>query len=307
MLNITLKQMRYIEAAGRLGSIANAATELNISQSSISAAIDALEADVQYDIFVRTPAKGIRPTPTGRETLQTMREFLDQFRHFETEIRSVGNEISGAIRIACFVTAVGSFLPPILKNFSKIYPNTKIELLEETMEGVVDLLDEGAADMAFTYEDLADKGYKFESLIDVPPYALVPANDPLGSQKNVSLKELASLPMVLFDLPRTSGYYAGFHKRAGIDINISHTTASVEMVRTLVANGFGFSILNALSAEYLEGTSLYKAIPIRNKLETRNFGILQQSGVHQPRIVRAFTKLCNELKKQGVFETMTVR
>ena len=50
MLNFTLKQLRYVAAAGREGSIANVATSLNISQSSITAAIDALEAgsDIIY-------------------------------------------------------------------------------------------------------------------------------------------------------------------------------------------------------------------------------------------------------------------
>ena len=52
MLNFTLKQLRYVEATGRLGSIARAATDLNISQSSITAAIDTLEMQIGYDLFI---------------------------------------------------------------------------------------------------------------------------------------------------------------------------------------------------------------------------------------------------------------
>lgn len=306
MLNITLKQMVYIEAAGRLGSIANAATELNISQSSISAAINALEDDLQYDIFVRVPAKGIQPTPAGRNALQTMREFLDQLRHFETEIRSIGGEASGVIRIACFVTAVGSFLPPILRKFSLAYPKFTIELIEENMEGVVTLLNDGKADMVFTYKEMAEATHIFEPLIDVPPYALVSRNDELARQEDVSLAELATRPMVLFDLPRTTGYYSRFLTDAGFDIRIAHTTESVEMVRTLVANGFGFSILNALSPEYIDGRSLYKALPIRDKLTPRVFGILRRAGVRQPAVIRAFIDLCGQLKAERMFESMIV-
>lgn len=57
-MRFTLKQLRHIGAAGRLGSIANAATKLSISQSSIAAAIDGLEDKLGFDIFLRTPAKG---------------------------------------------------------------------------------------------------------------------------------------------------------------------------------------------------------------------------------------------------------
>ena len=87
MLNFTLKQLRYVEATGRLGSIARAATDLNISQSSIAAAIDALEMQIGYDLFIRTPAKGVRITPEGGETLQSIRRFIDQSNHFATEIQ----------------------------------------------------------------------------------------------------------------------------------------------------------------------------------------------------------------------------
>ena len=306
MFNVTLKQMRYIEAAGRLGSIANAAKELRISQSSISAAIDVLEDHLSYDLFIRTPAKGIQATPSGRDAIRTISEFLDQWRHFETELISIGGEASGTIRIACFVTAVGSFFPPILRQFQRSNPSIEIKLLEENMEGVVDLLDAGHADMAFTYSDLVSSTHSFDPLVEVPPYALVARTSPLAQQSDVSLAELAEYPMVLFDLPRTKGYYHRFLTDANHDVRISHRTESVEMVRTLVANGFGFSILNARPPEYLAGKSSYCVLPIREKLKSRQFGILRHAGQRQPLVVRKFVELCNQLNEKSAFEEMIV-
>lgn len=307
MLNITIKQMRYIAAAGRLGSIANAATELNISQSSISSAIDALEEELSYHLFVRTPAKGIKPTSSGNAVLVALEKFLTRLDHLESELRSIGGEEVGSLRIGCFVTAVGSFLPPILRQFTTSFPGVEIVLMEESMEGVVDLLNSGRVDMAFTYHDLVSPAHEFLPLLDVPPYALLPRNDPLAAKDSVSLKELSKLPMVLFDLPRTSGYYARFLTDAGHPVHIAHRTASVEMVRTLVSNGFGFSILNARSPEYSDDLSSYKALPIREKLQTRVFGILQPASVSQPKVVQAFVKLCSQLKADRVFDSMIVR
>ncbi|MGH6778327.1 MAG: helix-turn-helix domain-containing protein, partial [Bradyrhizobium sp.] len=65
MFGFTLKQLRYIEAAARTGSIANAANELNISQSAVTAAIDKFEEALGYELFLRVPAKGIKTTPSG--------------------------------------------------------------------------------------------------------------------------------------------------------------------------------------------------------------------------------------------------
>ena len=64
-MHFTLKQLRYVDAALRTGSIVQAAREMNISQSSIAAAIDASEALMGVPLFHRMPAKGIVPTDEG--------------------------------------------------------------------------------------------------------------------------------------------------------------------------------------------------------------------------------------------------
>ena len=307
MLNITLKQMQYVEAAGRLGSIAKAAKEIGISESSISAAIDSLEQQLEFDMFVRTPAKGIQPTPAGLSAMQIIHDFMEQQKHFETELTSVGGSEGGKLRIACFVTAAGSFVAPILSEFKAMHPKVQFEFLEGNMEEVVVLLEEGKADVALTYSDVVGPGHIFEPLVATPPFALVAESCPLARQDDVSLAELSKMPMVILDLPLTKGYYSRLVTNAGYDVTVSHRTESVEMVRTLVANGFGFSILNAKPSEYIEGHSQYRPVPIRDTLPIRQFGILCQSGIRHPRIVRRFVEICGELRSKGAFERMVVQ
>jgi len=112
---------------------------------------------------------------------------------------------------------------------------------------------------------------------------------------------------VLLDLPLTKGYYARLMTDMGYDVQVAHRTQSVEMVRTLVSNGFGFSILNAKPSEYIEGHSMYCPVPIREALPEREFGILRQAGMRHPRIVRTFVQLCKDLKESDTFEKMVVR
>ena len=104
-MRFTLKQLRYLDAAGRTGSIANAANELSISQSSVTAAIDALEAELGFDIFLRMPAKGIRATPSGREVLAMVTRFLAEARGLENDLASVSGDPVGTLRLGCYATA----------------------------------------------------------------------------------------------------------------------------------------------------------------------------------------------------------
>ncbi len=306
MLKFTLKQMRYVEAAGRLGSIAKAANELNISQSSITAAIDTLEQSLDFDLFVRTPAKGIQATPSGLETLQLIRGFIDQTRHFESELQSVGGDATGLVRIACYATAAPAFLPPILRAITEEFPNISIKLLEGNMARIMEFLMDGEADMVFTYEDAVDGRHDFQPLFAAPPYALIAVGDPLADLASISLAELADQPLVLLDLPMTLEYFTGMFEARGLRANIAHSTRSAEICRTLVASGFGSSILNIRPTEPLGEGALYRAVPIRDSSHAPVFGIATMAGARQPKTVRAFLESCLRLKSTGAFSGITV-
>ena len=150
----SLKQMRYVEAAGRLGSIAAAAEALNISKSSITAAVDALEAELEFDIFDRIPAKGIEETPSGAKVLQLISRFLADYGHFQTELFAVGGTITGQLKLACFPTTAAAFLPTAIQRFQREFPNVRFGLIDGDMDTVVDYLDSKDADIAFTYEEV---------------------------------------------------------------------------------------------------------------------------------------------------------
>ncbi len=305
-MNFTLKQLRYVEAAGRLGSIAQAAGEMSISQSSITAAIDALETSLTYDLFVRTPAKGIRATPAGDEALHLIRAFIHQSRHFETELTSVGGDTSGHVRIACYATAAPAFLPPILKNISDSFPGMSVQVLEGNLETILEFLNEGKADLVFTYTEGLTKNHAFQPLFEAPPYALVGLDDPLAKQPSVTFYELVDRPMVLLDLPRTRDYFTGLFERRGLRPNIAHTTRSAEIARALVAGGFGYSILNIRPPDYYEEKVGYRALPIQGAPTAQSFGIATLAGAREPKIVRAFIANCQRLQREGAFDTLTV-
>ncbi|MFD2856666.1 LysR family transcriptional regulator [Seohaeicola zhoushanensis] len=230
-----MKQLRYVEAAGRLGSIARAAEEMAISQSSITAAIDALEHSLDYDLFVRTPAKGIHATPPGLEALQMIRGFLNHSRHFEADLQSVGGDETGVVRIGCYGTAAPAFLPEILRAMKDRRPNITVDVLEGDMSSVVDFLRDGKADLSFTYEMGLDSGQQFEPLFNAPPYALISTDDPMSELPGVTYAQLSRKTMVMLDLPYARDYFSTLFSRRGLSPTVGHATRSADFARALVA------------------------------------------------------------------------
>lgn len=307
MLSFTFKQLRYVEAAGRHGSIAAAALEQNISQSSITAAIDAIENQLGHDLFIRTPAKGIRSTPSGRETLDLIRGFLDQSKHFEGEIKSVGGRIIGSLRIACYAAAAPSFLPPILTSLKEYYPGVSITLLEGDMQTIIEYLERGEADIVFTYDQTTDGRHMFLPLFGAPPYAILATDNPLAEQDVVTFEQLSALPMILLDLPWTREYFVKMFQDRGLAPNIVHSTRSTEIVRALVTSGYGYSILNIRPPDFREGQNSYVVRPISGEVLIPQFGIATPATTRQPKMVQSVIDHCMALRDMGEFDPIVVR
>jgi DNA-binding transcriptional LysR family regulator len=306
-LALTLKQLRYVDAAGRTGSIAAAAADLNISQSSVTAAVDALEADLGFDVFTRVPAKGLMITPAGQQSLALISDFLGQVREFEGELAAIGGTASGIIRLACFAAAAASFLPTAISEFQDLYPGTRFEMVEGNMDDVARYLEEGRADMAFTYEESVNGGQSFYPLIDLPHFAVLSTNDPLSTAPSVSLSELAEKPMIELNLPLTRNYYSSLFRQAGLDVRVVHGSSSVAMIRTMVAANLGFTLLNAKPVAAIDGRGGIRAVPLTDRIAPRIFGIVTQSRIRQPRAITDFHDHCETLRERGLFERMAVR
>ncbi|MEW7009795.1 MULTISPECIES: LysR family transcriptional regulator [unclassified Lentilitoribacter] len=307
MLPLTLKQLRYVEAAGRTRSISAAAEDQNISESSIASAIGALEASLGFDLFSRVPSKGINPSPAGWDCLKLISKILREFDEFQTELLAIGGNLVGTVRLACFASATSGFLPAAIESFQQEYPGVTFKLVEGSMDAVIDHIDSGLADIAFSYEEVTTEAHQFNSLVSLPHYALLPSRDPLSQKRGVSLKDLSTRPMVNLELERTKTYYVNLLKDAGLKVIVAHHTRSAEMVRTLVASGIGFSILNARAGNLSHADGGFRAVPIIDRLRDREFGLIRPSAMRQPRVVRRFADHCLKLRAEGAFEALSLR
>ncbi len=301
-LNLTIKQLRYAETAGRLGSIAAASGEHNISQSSITAAIDAMEAALGFDLFIRQPAKGIMPTPSGVEALKMIADILRQHNHFEAELEALGGAAGGVLRVGCYVTVAPGLLPKVLGEFSTAHPEAQADISEGDMTTIMDLLGQGIIDSALTYDFGSSGEISFQPLFNAPPYALIPDGDPLASRASVTLADLADRPFIMLDLPHTRDYFEQMFRDQGLHPKIAHSSKSSEIVRSMVTGKFGVSILNIRHSR----DTGYAAVPLTGDLLSPTFGIAMLKGVRPPLMSRLFIDQLERLQADGAFDDLVV-
>jgi DNA-binding transcriptional LysR family regulator len=306
-MHFTLKQLRYFNAALRGGSIAAAAAEMNISQSSITAAIDQLETAIGTELFRRVPAKGLVATESGREVGARVARFLEQTRIFENDLMSLRGAPTGSLNLACYAPTAPYVLPILLKRVTQDYPDIRVDLKEGDMDSITAQLNAGAVDLALTYRRAIPETMPFLELFRARPWVLIPDSWEMAKSREIKPEVLSGKPMIMLDLPQTEVYFRSIFENRGIDLRIEHRTKSSSVLRGLVAANFGYSILNIYGHGDRDGRGGYVARPLVGEVEEPRFGVAYTAATQRSAIVQAVLAIGAELAEQKAFDSLILR
>ncbi len=240
----TLKQLRYLVAIADHKNISKAAESLHISQPSLSAAIQQLENQFNTQLLIRYKAKGVALTPTGKQFVAEARQFLLHGDELAKNIGQYTNQLEGELTLGCYTTIAPFFIPNLLRHVKRKHPKLFIRSLEKNLDELQSDLFNGQYELALIYNINLDAGIDIQVLKQCKPYIILPKQHPLANRKQISLKQLADEPYVMLDLPNSRDYFKKVFSNNNVDPNIQHRTQSFEMVRCLVAQQHGYSILN---------------------------------------------------------------
>src|SRR5690606_23938534 len=117
------KYMQSFVAVVEAGSFAEAARRLDLTSAAIAARIKALENDLGITLVQRS-GRSVKPTESGIRILEDAKAIMRDIR--DLRAKALGGDQLGEFRIGCFVSALTSVLPPLLKRVYALYPSTSI-------------------------------------------------------------------------------------------------------------------------------------------------------------------------------------
>lgn len=292
MRHFTLKQLRYFTVAGDLSSVTLAARQLHVSQPSISAAIQQIEEVTGLQLFVRHHAQGLSLTPSGKQLLARAKQLLRDADGLEQFAVSLGEEVAGELRLVAFPTFAPVFLPQLLRRYADAYPAVSLLCHEENQVDIVKGLNHGEYELAFTYDLQIPANIDFTPLHRFPPYAVVAENHPLSQREKVTLAELVEYPMVLLDWPQSREYFLSIFDVAGLKPQVAYRAKSLDMIRGLVANGFGFSLFNTplTTVKAFDGRRL-TALRLEDEARPLSMGLASLKGLRLSPAAEAMREL----------------
>ncbi|KAG1715083.1 HTH-type transcriptional regulator YtlI [Nymphon striatum] len=227
-----------------------------------------LKRRLVLQLIIRNRAKGISLTATGQQMVPKIQNLLDEYESLMRDGGDMRTQVSGVLRVGYYAPAAPAFMPQIIERILAQNVDVTVKFSECDNQSAQDGLISGAYDVIVCVANAMKPGITYETLLEVPAYALVAKSHPFATRPCISMQDFCDENIVLLDLPVVSEYYASQFGQAGIAPNIVATATSLEMVRSLVGRGVGCSLLHvAVANELTYAGDTVVAVPLDPEVE----------------------------------------
>lgn len=258
MLYLTLRQLEYVTAIARAGSLSAAAAQLNVSQPSLSVALSQVEARLGQRLFIRRRGTPVTPTAFAESYLAEAEALLARARRLE-DPEAVRRALAGTLALGVFEDLAPMYLAPLLHLLRDALPGVDLRWQVAGFETLARSMAEGRLDLALTYDLGLDAGFARAPLAQVVPHAFVAATDPFAARRSLHLADLAERALILFDEGLSIRHMLALFDRIGARPLVRHRVSALEVMRSLAAHGEGVG----LSYTTPPGSSSYDGAALR--------------------------------------------
>ena len=254
-----LQQLRYIcEVAKQDLNVSNAAKVLHTSQPGISKQIRLLEHELGVEIFVRNGKHLTDVTPAGHEILRSANRIIKDTYELKQLAQEYSDEKKGSFSIATSHTQARYVLPPIIKDFRRLYPEVSLVIHQGSPEQIHELVSSGRADFAISTESPE----LFQDLIMIPCYewnrsVIVPKPHELSRRREIGLSDIADYPIVTYVYgPSGQSRLAKAFEKIDKTPNVVFSATDTDVIKTYVRMGFGVGIIASMASDSAQDKDL---------------------------------------------------
>jgi LysR family carnitine catabolism transcriptional activator len=194
-MNVTLRQLRVFIAVAEAQHFTRAGDAMNLSQSTVSAQVRELEANLGLRLFDRH-TRMLRLTAAGMEILPLARKAvadLDSVIGSSSQLKALGR---GRVSMAVASVQAALVVPRLIREYTLKNPGVKIVLHDVAQDEVLDMVRAGEVDFGVgtasdTRTDLSSRVLWSEAFV-----AMLPHKHRLASKREVTWKDIQGEPLI---------------------------------------------------------------------------------------------------------------
>lgn len=273
---MTIQQLRYIVTLEKERHFARAAEKCLVTQPGLTIQLKKLEEEIGIKIFDRSKVPLV-PTPLGMEIIAKAKKILrevDTVREFVIEQKNI---LKGKVRLGVVSTLSPYLIPLCLKEFQKTMPEIKFIISEDSTVGLMKALETGELDVALMATPTGNPNLKEFPVFNEPFMAYLPMDQEPLSQNSYILEDRDRDRLLI--LEGEFCYNSQLLDICSLDTsnslhNFSYAINSIETLKNMVREGFGFSIVPWLSTFNEPHSDKAKCLPFSAPQPVREISLV---------------------------------
>src|SRR5437867_10876240 len=147
VMEIEIRHLRLVSAVADLGSLTKAGDRLHLTQSALSHQLRDIESRLAAALFLRV-GKRLVLTPAGERLLASARDVLDRLERAEQDIREMGRDRAGLLRLTTECYTCYHWLPALLTRYRRRFPRVEVRIDVDATRRPIEMLLAGRIDVA---------------------------------------------------------------------------------------------------------------------------------------------------------------
>lgn len=270
-----LRHVRSFLAAARLGNFTRAAAELHISQSAFTVQIRQLEDALGVTLFDRSKRR-IRLTAAGRDVQAPLERLVVDAEAVLSRTQEITGLRRGIVTVAVLPSVAANFLPSILRDFTRRHPAISVQIRDVVAERILSSVRSEEADFGIGSIIRASRELSATSLFVDKLCAFVHKSHALARQPSVTLRELATFPLILTGRESSVRELVDRAlKREKTAVTVAYEANYLSTALSMVRARLGIAILpeSASTPDYSE----VRSIPITRPALSRKIELIQKA------------------------------
>lgn len=278
---MNVRDLSYIVAIERHGSITRAAEACGVTQPTLSLQVAKLERELGVLLFERE-GRGLRFTSAGRSVLDHAHRVLGAMDDLIAAAQDHLDPLAGNVRMGMIPTLAPYLLSHLLPVVQAALPRLKLTIVEDQTASLLGRLRDGAIEAAMLATDPDDDRFAATPLFEEPLWVAMSVRHPLASRRRIEPADVDPATLLLLSeghCLRDQAVALCAEPALGRDVSGDFRAASLETLMHLVESQFGITFVPELYVKQPHRTNAGVVLrPYASKGASRRIRLVYRNG-----------------------------
>ncbi|MEU3331863.1 LysR substrate-binding domain-containing protein [Glutamicibacter creatinolyticus] len=244
MSGFSLRHLQIMAELPEHDTLGSAASELHISESALSQALNTIERLAGEQLCLRRKAHGITMTASGRYFSSLARKIVAEVEDLNATFPHREGVLRGPVRFGCFASLSPHLIPAIMEGFPPLHPQVQVSVQVGTHDDLIPALNSGELDVAFVYDLMLPPDLRKQVVYETEMQVLLHPQHPLAAlERPLELRDLVDEPMIMYESTPSTDYVLQLFAAQGLDPHIIASLPQMILVSAMVGRGLGYGML----------------------------------------------------------------